>query len=122
MASKVIVNNLLSEMRNTRKQDPADPNLTLQVVGRRVTVAGDAPLIVAASPLDANTTHITWSVEGGDLYFTIDGTSAALAGSARHILSQNNLGTVWGVDFTNDVRVALKSGAPIFILSEVSEV
>ena len=125
MSSKIYVNNLMSEMRNTLKKDPADPQNMIRVLGQRRAIAGNTLLIdptVAVQVLNAATTHITWSLVDEDVYFTIDGSDPTLAGSARHIILQTNLGTIWGADMVNQVRLAPVAGAPVFIYNEISSV
>jgi len=122
-------------MRNTIEQlDPNTPEVWTQVPGRTIIVAGDIAsgdlLIDPADPpatnfqrlLHPRTSHISWSLEGGEAYVTFDGTDPADPGTdvkSRHILIAANLGTIWGEDLVRQARLAIKSAAPVFIYSEM---
>ena len=122
-SSNVNVNNVLSEMRNTVKQDPNDLTKTIPVLGRRVTVAGNTQVIDSVTPtlLDPNTTHIQWTVEVDDIFVTFDGSDPTNAASARHSVAAGNLGTLWHVELAKTARVAEQAGAPVFVISEMSK-
>lgn len=123
MSSNVNVNNVLSEMRNTVKQDPNDATKTIPVLGRRVTVAGNTQVIdsVTPTPLDDNTTHISWSLQDANIFVTFDGSNPTLLASARHKIAAGNLGTVWSRELAETARVAEQGGVPIFVITEVSK-
>ena len=123
MSSNVSVNNLLSEMTNALKQDPANVNLVIPVPGRKVAVIGNTQVIdsVTPLPLDKHTTHISWSVQVDGIFVTFDGSDPTLAASPRHAIAVGNLGTVWNRQLAESARVAPQAGAPIFVITEVTK-
>ena len=130
----VDVTNLITEMRNTQKKDPADlSNKTMiPVPGRTIIINTDIlnglllidplgnPFQAALNDL---TTHILWSLVGGNLWFTIDGSDpgASSGTTSRHELKATNLGTAWVRDAVEQIRFAIKDDAPVFVYSEVSK-
>ncbi len=71
--------------------------------------------IVAA--LNANTSHVYWSLEGCDMRVAIDGgTPTAGAG---HIFKDGNSG-IWGSSWANAAKVIATSGSGTITISELN--
>ena len=85
---------------------------------------GDRTLAVGASAsdfivaaLDADTSHVYWSLDGCDMRVTIDG-GAPTAG-AGHIFKDGNSG-IWSRSWAIAAKVIAKSGSGTLTISELN--
>jgi len=138
---KTYVNNIFTEMRNAVAQNATTPQQYDPVLGRRIRIPADLAVntllidpdedsaVALNRPLGETSTHINWSVESdgapgtvAELWVTIDGTDPAITASgntSRFAISSDRLGSIWHKRLTEQVKFAVKSGAPIFTFSEM---
>lgn len=83
---------------------------------RTLSVTGTATNFIVA-PLNPNTSHIYWTLDGADIRLTIDGsTPTALAG---HVFKDGNSG-IWSAGWAKNAKVISTSGTGVFTISELN--
>ena len=83
---------------------------------RTLAVTGTASNFIVAA-LDADTSHVYWSLEGCDMRVTIDG-GAPTAG-AGHIFKDGNSG-IWSRSWAIAAKVIAVSGSGTITISELN--
>ena len=83
---------------------------------RTLAVTGTASDFIVAA-LDADTSHVYWSLEGCDMRVTIDG-GAPTAG-AGHIFKDGNSG-IWSRSWAIAAKVIAVSGSGTLTISELN--
>lgn len=83
---------------------------------RTLAVTGTASDFIVAA-LDADTSHVYWSLEGCDMRVTIDG-GAPTAG-AGHIFKDGNSG-IWSRSWAIAAKVIATSGSGTITISELN--
>ena len=86
------------------------PNSTVAM--RTVTISSTAANVIA-SALDGNTTHVWWTLTGGNLRVTTDGTNPTA--SVGHVIPTGSNG-IWPYRFANAVK-AIREGATDGVLT-----
>jgi hypothetical protein len=85
---------------------------------RTLSATGTATNFIVAA-LNANTSHVYWSLEGADIRLTIDGsTPTTLVG---HIFKDGNSG-IWSASWAKNAKVIAVSGTGVFTISELNYV
>jgi len=86
------------------------------VADRTLAVNGTAANFIVAA-LDADTSHVYWSLEGCDMRVTIDG--GAPTASAGHIFKDGNSG-IWSRAWATAAKVIAVSGSGTLTISELN--
>lgn len=104
-------------MANSRIVNGPMQVLPTPAVGdRTLTVNSSASNFIVAA-LDADTSHVYWSLDGCDMRVTIDG-GAPTAG-AGHIFKDGNSG-IWSRSWANAAKVIAVSGSGTITISELN--
>jgi hypothetical protein len=86
-------------------------------VGDRTLAVGATASSFIVAALNANSTHVYWSLDGCDMRVTIDGgTPTAGAG---HIFKDGNSG-IWSAAWANAAKVIAVSGSGTITISELN--
>jgi hypothetical protein len=83
---------------------------------RTLAVTGTASDFIVAA-LDADTSHVYWSLEGCDMRVTIDGGTPTA--SAGHIFKDGNSG-IWSRSWAIAAKVIAVSGSGTLTISELN--
>lgn len=83
---------------------------------RTLSVSGTASSFIVA-PLNVNTSHIYWSLEGADVRLTIDGNNPTVA--SGHFFANGNSG-IWSAGWARSAKVIAISGTGVFTISELN--
>jgi hypothetical protein len=83
---------------------------------RTLAVTGTASDFIVAA-LDADTSHVYWSLEGCDMRVTIDGGTPTA--SAGHIFKDGNSG-IWSRSWAIAAKVIAVSGSGTITISELN--
>jgi hypothetical protein len=83
---------------------------------RNLTIASVAAPFIGTA-LNANTSHVYWTLAGADMRMTIDGTNPTA--SDGHIIKDGNSG-IWSKTWAESARVIAVSGSGIFTISELN--
>jgi len=86
-------------------------------VGDRTLAVGAAASDFIVAALDADTSHVYWSLDGCDMRVTIDG-GAPTAG-AGHIFKDGNSG-IWSRSWAIAAKVIAVSGSGTITISELN--
>ena len=83
---------------------------------RDLTVGSTAVNFIGAA-LNANTSHVYWTLDGADMRFSIDGTTPTI--TVGHIIKDGNSG-IWSRTWAQSVKVIAVSGSGVFTISELN--
>jgi hypothetical protein len=83
---------------------------------RNLTVSSTSANFIGAA-LNANTSHVYWTLAGADMRFTIDGTTPTA--SDGHIIKDGNSG-IWSRTWAESVKAIAVSGSGVFTISELN--
>jgi len=83
---------------------------------RNLTVSSTSTNFIATA-LNANTSHVYWTLAGADMRFTIDGTTPTV--SDGHIIKDGNSG-IWSRTWAESVKTIAVSGSGVFTISELN--
>jgi hypothetical protein len=83
---------------------------------RNLTVSSSSTDFIGAA-LNANTSHVYWTLAGADMRFTIDGTTPTTTDG--HIIKDGNSG-IWSKTWAQSVKVISVSGSGVFTISELN--
>ena len=83
---------------------------------RDLTVGSTAVNFIGAA-LNANTSHVYWTLDGADMRFSIDGTTPTT--TVGHIIKDGNSG-IWSRTWAQSVKVIAVSGSGVFTISELN--
>ena len=83
---------------------------------RTLSIGGTASNFIVA-PLNPNTSHVYWTLEGADVRLTIDGSAPTV--SAGHIFKDGNSG-IWSAGWAKNAKVIAVSGTGVFTISELN--
>ena len=83
---------------------------------RTLSVTGTATNFIVAA-LNANTSHVYWTLEGADIRLTIDGSTPTT--TAGHIFKDGNSG-IWSAGWAKNAKAIAVSGTGVFTISELN--
>jgi len=83
---------------------------------RTLSVSGTATNFIVAA-LNANTSHVYWTLAGADIRLTIDGSTPTT--SVGHIFKDGNSG-IWSAGWAKNAKVISVSGTGVFTISELN--
>jgi len=83
---------------------------------RNLTVSSTSTNFIATA-LNANTSHVYWTLAGADMRFTIDGTTPTV--SDGHVIKDGNSG-IWSRTWAESVKAIAVSGSGVFTISELN--
>jgi hypothetical protein len=83
---------------------------------RNLTVSSTATNFIVAA-LNANTSHVYWTLAGADMRMSIDGTTPTA--SDGHIIKDGNSG-IWSRTWAESTKVIAVSGSGVFTISELN--
>jgi hypothetical protein len=83
---------------------------------RTLSVGGTATNFIVAN-LNANTSHVYWTLAGADIRLTIDGSTPTT--TIGHVFKDGNSG-IWSAGWAKNAKVIAVSGTGIFTISELN--
>lgn len=83
---------------------------------RTLSVSSTATNFIVAA-LNANTSHVYWTLAGADIRLTIDGSTPTT--SVGHIFKDGNSG-IWSAGWAKNAKVISVSGTGVFTISELN--